>query len=131
MNTPTPVQIVRRRERLGLTQLELADMLGYQARAVRRWENGQRGMSTGAATALIAIENSVARQVDLGVAQLESVAPHARLVVTYRNDAEQDRQARFEPTKPASLLRHAAYQMADKVEGTEVVFADDYYGQNP
>jgi len=86
-------------------------------------------MSAGPLAALTAIENSVALQVSHGIAQLNSIEPHARLMVTYRNDAELNRH-QPNNTKPASLLRAAAFAMAAHESGTEVVFADDYYGQD-
>jgi DNA-binding transcriptional regulator YiaG len=37
----TPEQIIRLRKRLGVTQVELAEMIGAQRSSIARWETGR------------------------------------------------------------------------------------------
>ena len=45
----TPTEFKRHRESLNLTQQQLADLWGNDARTIRRWESGQTSIPTLAA----------------------------------------------------------------------------------
>lgn len=42
----TPEQFKQKREAVNLTQQELADLWGHDARTIRRWESGQTEIPT-------------------------------------------------------------------------------------
>jgi len=53
--TPKKFDIVSLRKKLGLTQVELADLLGVSEQAVQSWESGRRNPSVVAEKALLAL----------------------------------------------------------------------------
>lgn len=42
----TPNEFKQKREAINMTQQELADLWGHDARTIRRWENGQTEIPT-------------------------------------------------------------------------------------
>lgn len=57
----TPIELKRRRQRLRLTQAQLADALGVTWSTVARWETAQRRIPEMAAKLLSFIEGEAAR----------------------------------------------------------------------
>jgi transcriptional regulator with XRE-family HTH domain len=59
----SPADLVAARERMGLTQARLAELLGVQRLAVVRWENGQRAIPPYLHLALKALNSPVSAAV--------------------------------------------------------------------
>jgi DNA-binding transcriptional regulator YiaG len=54
----TPADIIAARERMGLTQARLADLLGVHTRTVCSWEQGRRHAPPFLRLAMFALENA-------------------------------------------------------------------------
>ena len=70
----TPIELIARREALGLSQGLLAHRLGVEQNTVSRWEHGQRQIPAGVNAELRALEKLVDHIVDNAVTALEAVA---------------------------------------------------------
>lgn len=95
----TPQELKIRRDRLGLTQEELAEKLGVTGTTVYRWESGQRAITPILRWALQAIEDELAN--------LSHEEQHRRNLATLeRHDREaQERWAQMTPEERAAVER--------------------------
>lgn len=121
MTTPTPAQIVNRRERLGLSQTELAKLLDVAPRAVRRWEAGERAMSLDYSRRLNELEANVESEIRRKVKFLESLSGPSRVLTVFRTQADQEIVLPHFGW-PASLGRAIARQVWQQVYPCEIVF---------
>ena len=113
-------------EFLGLSQRDLAAVLGVGERWVRKWFRGERAVPDGARREIEAIEAATGRAVGELVSALRDASDVG--VVVYRRDDEMwAARPEWEPY-PASWWRMVAARAAQEVPGVEFAYPEDLPG---
>lgn len=114
-------EIVVIRERLGLSQRQLATLLGVSSRAVERWERAERGISDKHLTGLEALADRADALVAEAIAALEAAHVRDQVIIVYRSDAHL-REHHPDAPFPASWGRAIAGRVYAETSCT-VIFA--------
>lgn len=111
----TPAEVVVMREMLGLSQVQLARVMGVSKTAVERWEAGTRGISDDNAARLDDLHARAEREVEEALAMLADVPVHDRTFIIYRDDAHL-RAHHPDAPLPASWIRAVAGRVRDAAD---------------
>lgn len=116
-------------EYLGVSQADIAEILGVDMRSVRRWFQGPMDGRTNSIPA--GAESELVRLVAETDAEVESLVKHLRaeanpVVVVFRGDSEMISLAEGPIARhPARWWRHVAARAAAEVPGTRIAYMQE------
>jgi len=81
-------ELVVIRERMGLSQAQLAALMNVSARAIKRWEGDERNMTCANADVVTRLEMEFDAEVARTIRALGRESDDERLVIVYRSDID-------------------------------------------